>query len=190
MPTNEEIVLSYRKHENLFEVSKALDIPWQTVYWKLKKLGEPVIGNKSRWGSPSDKFASKGEMEFHRLVPFAVDCNKNSFQAKVDFIVNGYSVDIKCSTPKQISSKTSVLSYAFHIKKQIRTADFWVLFGYSDDRSKIMNTYLVPRDMINKIQTITISIKGHSKWSAFEVNPDDLCDFFVNLGEKGKQEKL
>jgi len=61
-------VLVYRKHMNLKLAAEELGMVWQTLYVHLKKLGEPVIGDKNRYGSPSDKLSRMAEKLFQELV--------------------------------------------------------------------------------------------------------------------------
>ena len=43
----------YRKHKNLKAASSELGVPLPTLYWRLKKAGEPVVGDKTTYGSDS-----------------------------------------------------------------------------------------------------------------------------------------
>lgn len=181
MITDEQIVESYRKHRRLFDVGKELSMPWQTVYVRLKNAGEPVCGDKSRYGSKLDRFAAKAERKFLDLVPFAEYMNVRKFQAEVDFIVNGKKVDVKASKEKKSNRRFESTRYSFSLKKQLESADFYVLFGFAPDGETMKNCFLIPRDMVNEIQTISIQCQGKSKWFDFEVAPESLSEFFSSF---------
>lgn len=180
---DKELIESYEKHKHLFTVSEEIGMPWQTVYWRLKRLGIQVTGDKERWGSVKDKFAAKGELLFSSLV-LCKNNNDNQFQSKVDFIVNGYFVDVKCSKKNKSNKKFTSERWMFSLKKQIESADFYVLFAYDANGDELLKTFLIPRDLISSIQTISISCNAKSKWSAFEVEKETLNDFFYNLPSK------
>jgi hypothetical protein len=165
-------VESYRRLKNLKLVGDELGIPWQTVYVHLRKVGEPVNGDKSRYGSDTDRLAAKAEAEFKRLVPWAEDQNERTFQARVDFIVDGFGVDVKSSTKR-------AGRWAFSLKKQELTADFFVCFAYEQD-----DTYaclLVPGDVCRKYQSMSLSATTRTKWWDYQIQPDQLAAFFRDM---------
>ena len=51
---NQEVI-AYRKHMNLKLAAAELGVAWQSLYVRLKQLGEPVTGDKMRYGSDRDK---------------------------------------------------------------------------------------------------------------------------------------
>lgn len=107
MNVQQQCIQAYRKHQNLKIAAEQVGIPWQTVYVHLRKAGEPVTGDKCRYGSETDRLAARAEREFTRRVPFAEDQNKVKFQSKVDFLVGGYSVDVKAARLRQTSINAS-----------------------------------------------------------------------------------
>lgn len=181
MTNDAKAISAYRKHKNLFPAAEELGIPWQTLYATLRRLGEPVTGDKERWGSEKDKFAVRGERLFQDLVPSAEDSNSDEWQSKVDFIVNGYAVDVKSAKRSLANSRYKSTRYAFHLRKQLEHADFYVCLGFSEDGSNLEVAYLIPRDMIRGIVTLSIPASGKSKWNAFQVDPDSLDGFFSAL---------
>jgi hypothetical protein len=90
----------YDKHLNLKMAAKELGMKWQTLYWNLQQIGHPVTGDKTRYGSPTDKFAREVEQKFNLSIPYAEDLNSNKFQTKIDFKIKGLYVDVKASTKK------------------------------------------------------------------------------------------
>jgi hypothetical protein len=184
--TNEELcIASYEKHKNLKIVGSELNIPWQTVYVFLRNAGVPVTGDKLRYGSDSDRLAASAERSFLELVPRAVDQNRNKFQSKIDFTVNGYGVDVKAANRKVIG-KSKVGTWPFSIKKQEIFADFFVCFAMDND-GKIKHTLLIPAELSKNYSTIRIgdgekSING--KWWDYLIDKDKISDFFDSLPPK------
>lgn len=172
-------IAAYEKHKNLKIAADELGVKWQSLYYQLKKAGVPVIGDKAKYGSDKDKLADKAEALFQMLVPFAENQNGLKFQSKVDFMVDGQKVDIKASTLKRASPRSTVKRWAFSVKKQEFLADFLVCFAFDDYESyKIL---LIPGEFIRFYQSISISEKGNSKWLDFVISPLDLQMFFSEL---------
>lgn len=183
--TNEERCVDlYRKYKNLKIVGSKLGIPWQTVYVILKRNNISVCGDKLRYGSNSDRLAAISERNFIDLVPNAINQNRKSFQSKIDFMVNGYGVDIKASNRKTVG-KSNISTWAFSIKKQEIIADFFVCFAMENENIKY--TLLIPSEISKNYSTIRIgdgknSIKG--KWWDFIIDKNYLNDFFMKLPKK------
>lgn len=166
---------SYEKHKNLKLSADELGMKWQNLYYHLRKNGIDVVGDKSKYGSDSDKLAAKAELNFLRIVPFANYNNKQKFQSKVDFNINGLNIDIKSSELHFSSKKFSSKRWAFSLKKQELIADFFVAFGYENENCTI---FLFPSEIIKNYQTVSINPYGKSKWLQYVVTEDELHDFF------------
>ena len=173
-----DIALAYSKHKNLKLAAAELGMKWQTLYVQLRKLNIPVTGDKSRYGSDTDRLAAKAELEFKRLVPFAVNQNEVKFQSKFDFLVGSEKVDIKVSNLNRSCARLQRLRWAFSVKKQEFCANFIVCFGMTDDGYKI---FLIPGECVKAYQSISISQNGKSKWLQYEILPEDLTIFFKDL---------
>lgn len=171
----EKIKNSYEKHKNLKLSADELGIKWQTLYYHLKANNIPVVGDKSKYGSDSDKLAAKAELHFKKLVPHAKNNNDLKFQSKVDFIVGDLNVDIKASELHFSSKKFKSKRWAFCVKKQEFLADFIVAFGYEEEKVTI---YLFPYEIIRFMQTISINPYGLSKWSQYKITEQELTEFF------------
>jgi len=182
MDIQQECVNAYRKHKNLKLAAIDVGIPWQSTYVHLRNAGEPVIGDKVRYGSDKDRLAAKGEALFKSLVPGAVDHNEEKYQSKLDFEVHGYSVDVKSSTLRLSNKACKLRRWAFSMKKQEMLADFFVCvcFGADGELSKIM---LIPGEIVRKYATISLSEMG-SKWDDYVVDPGSLDPFFKSLPPK------
>ena len=181
IPDVDPCVARYRDLKNLKLVGSELGIPWQTVYTRLKRAGEPITGDKSRYGSETDRLAARAERWFQAVVPEAVDQNQECFQAPVDFIVGAHRIDVKVSRPH--TSKSGVLQWCWSIKKQASTADFFVciaLLSVGDDL-KVFRTLAIPGELARHYQTIRISWSGsvRGKWSDYEITPSALSQFFA-----------
>ncbi|MBV2128206.1 hypothetical protein [Arsukibacterium indicum] len=183
MTNTENCIKAYRKHKHLKNAADELGIKWQALYRVLVAANEPVMGDKERYGSESDKFARLGEAHFAELVPYAEDQNKTKFQSKCDFLVRGFKVDVKCARPaiKQATCKNK--SWAFSVKKQRLVADFIVCIGY-DEAGKPCFYLLIPGEIARNHGTISLSISRKGKWWDYEVSKEDIEPFFASLIEK------
>lgn len=169
-----EEINTYRKHKNLKVASEVLGIPLPTLYWRLKKAGEPVMGNKRVHGSDKDKMAAHSESLFKKIVPFAKDNNQKEFQSRIDFTVHNYSVEIKSATLR--SGGKGNMRWAFDLRKQEKIADFFICFALNDDWA-VNRILFIPGDVIATYQTLSLSA-GKSKWNDYVVSEQDIRDFF------------
>ena len=179
----EKAIEAYGRHKNLKIAAAEVGIPWQKLYLILRKAGIPMVGDKLRYGSDRDKLAALAECEFHRLVPDAVSMNKIRWQAKYDFTVHGFRVDVKSSMPRRLNKKYSAESWAFSFKKQSLECDFICCFCVSHDRT-INHVLLVPSEFFAGIQTVSVSCNGGSKWLDYTIAANDLSEFFAELKER------
>lgn len=171
---------SYSKHNNLKLAADELGMGWQNLYYHLKKNGVSVVGDKTKYGSASDKLAAKAELLFSKIVPYATNNNEKTFQAKIDFYVNDLKIDIKSSELHFSSKKFKSKRWAFSLKRQEMFADFFVAFGYEGEKVTI---FLFPSEIIKHYQTISINPYGQSKWLQYMVTEPDLLEFFNNFSE-------
>lgn len=173
-------ILAYRRHMNLKLAAQELGVAWQSLYVHLKKLGEPIIGDKLRYGTDRDKLGAMAESLFKKLVPFADDQNRLRFQSKVDFLAFGSKVDVKCSMPRQLNKKSASLSWSFSFKKQALVCDFICCFCLNQEK-EVDRILLVPKEFFEGLQTVSVSCTGGSKWNDYCVDPADLAPFFTTL---------
>lgn len=178
----EEEIRVYEKHKNLKIAANELGVKWQSLYVRLKKAGVPVVGDKARYGCDKDRLANKAESIFQSLVPNAISQNDIKFQSKVDFMVGDKKIDVKCSNLNQGLKSSPLKRWAFSVKKQEFIADFLVCFAFigSVDSYKLL---LIPGELIRKYQSISISENLNSKWLDYQIDPDEINDFFVDLNE-------
>ena len=171
---------AYEKHKHLKNAADELGIPWQTLYVHLKKEGVPVCGDKSTYGSLKDKLAAHGEEIFKKIIPTAIDNNQSKFQAKVDFHVGSYAVDVKTATPRKPYPKYHSFSWSFSLRKQSMEADFFVFVALDSEKNESM-FFLIPAEMVRGKQTISIPLSLKSKWKNFMIEKRDLKLFFNQL---------
>ena len=171
----EQLKSAYDKHRNLKLAANELGVKWQTLYWHLKKANHHIVGDKSKYGSATDKFAAKAEQEFLEMVPSAIYMNTRKYQCKYDFEINGLKVDVKASNLKNMSHTSQSKRWMFSIKKQELIADFIIGMAYTN--SNLNRMFLFPRESIRYRSTISIPEHG-SKWDAYEVSKEDLIYFF------------
>jgi len=167
----------YRRHKNLKIAAAELGLNWQTLYTRLKRAGEPVTGDKLRYGTDRDRLGAMGEALFKDWVPAADDLNAKKFQAKYDFDVGAFKVDVKASKPHQLNKKYAAKSWAFSFKRQALIADFVCCFCLSEDKA-IQHVLLVPKEFFVGLQTVSVSCDGHSKWLDYSIPASDLAEFF------------
>lgn len=177
----EKCVEAYSRLKNLKLVGNELGVAWQAVYVQLRKAGVSVTGDKARYGSVTDRLATRAEHIFAKTVPFAVDANSEKFQAAIDFTVFGWDVDVKAS--RCLSHKDDAPRWAFCINKQKDKADFFVLYAF-DLELNVKYVFLVPNEVATASSSISIPASLKSKWADYMVAEDDLRPFFELLGQK------
>ena len=179
----DKMISLYSEDQNLKIVASKLDIPWQTVYWWLKKEGISVTGNKSKYGCLKDRIGVIGENMFKEVFPDAVDQNKLSFQPEFDFLLKDFKLDVKTSFPRDMKCRNSSgvkYRWGFNTRRQ-QEADFiigYCLTGNVDDW-KLEHIMLIPNEFLQEIQTISISCdqRTRSKWMDFKVEEHELIEF-------------
>lgn len=174
--TIQEMKNAYDKRKNLKLAAADIGMKWQTLYWYLKRENHPVIGSKSEYGSDKDKFAARAESDFKKMIPSAIDMNKEKFQSKYDFKVNDLKVDIKASNLHSGIKYSKYMRWAFSLRKQEMFADFIVGMAYKNN--ELFKLFLFPSEQVRFRQTITISERGSNKWSDYEISKEELQEFF------------
>lgn len=175
-------IQAYEKHKNLKLAAEEIGIPWQTLYVHLKRSGVQVVGDKLRYGSDKDKLAAIAESKFLELVPFAKNMNATKYQSKFDFMAGCLKVDVKAAKPHKPNAKYPSKCWSFSIKKQALICDFIVCFCFSESRD-LVHTLLVPKEFFSGLQTVSVSCNGASKWLDYEVQPENLHDFFSAVND-------
>ncbi len=174
-------ISAYEKHKHLKLAADEIGMKWQTLYVRLRKNNIQVTGDKTKYGSMSDKIGARGERDFSKLVPDAVDQNESQFQAPIDFVVNGVTVDVKASQRRLGNKNCKNERWAFSIKKQESSCDFFVFMAYTKNHESLERVFLVPGDICRFLSSISITCSGSSKWHDYEVSPNELSVFFNDL---------
>ena len=177
----EKCIEAYARLKNLKLVGEEVGIKWQAVYVHLRKAGVNVTGDKARYGSATDRLASRAERLFAEAVPFAVDANQVKFQAAIDFTVMGWEIDVKAA--RCISHKDDAPRWAFCINKQKDKADFFVFYAF-DGELNTQHVFLVPREIATTSASVSIPASLKSKWADYKVEQSELRKFFEQLGPK------
>lgn len=185
--TVDEMVSLYQELKNLKLVGEEMNIPWQTVYWWLKKEGVSVSGNKSLYGGFKDQIGLIGERLFRKAFPEAEDQNDKSFQPQFDFFLDGLKLDVKTSFPRDMkcrNSSTVKYRWGFNTRRQ-QEADFIVGYCMSGNLEdwKLEHIMLIPNEFLQDIQTISISCdqRTRSKWMDFKVEENELIEFLNSI---------
>lgn len=180
MPTIEEKIASYKKHQNLKIAAKELGMSFQTLYWQLKKEGVAITGNKERYGTEKDRFGLLAERMFQEIFPAAKDQNNVKHQAKYDFALGELKIDIKASKRASLGVGAGGDRWAFSIKRQINDCDFFVMFAFSKS-AEIEDIFLIPAELIVALSSISISCNGKSKWHAYSVTKEELYSCLTEI---------
>lgn len=171
---------AYRRHRNLKLAADELGMKWQTLYVHLRAAGVRVTGDKARYGSAKDRLGSFGESLFATDVPEAIDSNDAQFQANIDFVIGGWSVDVKTAAPSADGTR-----WAFSISKQKDRADFFVMFALDDAETRnVMLVLLMPREIATTATTVSLPVSLKSKWADYIVDRRELSAFFLALGDR------
>lgn len=178
---------AYKKYLNMRLASREIGIPLSTLYLHLKRAGVAIIGDKSRYGTESDKLAARAEKEFMKIVPFAKNMNSVKFQSKVDYMVGEYSIDVKASRLRNAGAKTKSQRWSFSLKKQELIADFFVCFAFDTTGEEIRKVLLIPGEVCRMYSSLSLS-QDYGKWSDYEVTEQELHDFFVQMTSIPKEQ--
>lgn len=180
----DKMISLYQEVKNLKLVGQEMSIPWQTVYWWLKKEGVSVSGNKSAYGGIKDQIGLIGERLFRKLFPKAEDQNERFFQPEFDFLLGGLKLDVKTSFPRDSKARSNTVIYrwGFNTRRQ-QNADYIICYcmdGELEDY-RVSHILLIPNEFIVGMQTISVSCKGKSKWLDFSVTENELKEFINSL---------
>jgi hypothetical protein len=181
--TIEQMKVLYSEHQRLHTVGDMMNIPWQTVYWWLKKEGVSVTGNKEKHGGAKDQIAIIGEKLFAKISDKAVDQNKLMFQPRFDYLLDNLKLDVKTSFLRSQCSRGGKINlrWAFNCKKQ-QEADYLICYCLSGglENYVVENILLIPNEFIQGLQTISVSPRT-SKWLDFGVSEGELKKFFTEF---------
>lgn len=172
--TIDEVLDSYKRLGSIPAVTQETGCPPYIVFkWlKFRKMLKPTDGMK--YGSASSKKGFEAEVEFKKLVPFAMPANEHlqSNCPSFDFDINGCSVDVKLSgirSGKRYEFKTSGRKHF--------SCDFYVVFCLTGESiSEGYRLLVIPAEIADTVGAISIAEK--SKYWDFEIQPTELAEFF------------
>lgn len=183
----------YQHNGNLRAITEAVGLSVWVVAKTLEELGlSPNWANYKAQAESSLK-GDVAEEEFRRLVPSAVDMNRQYARnnAVFDFIVGGKTVDVKLST--LVKSGKNFYQYAFKVRRTVEDnnlPDFFCLFcvidktkPFGEDNYSIL---LIPKEVIpSGNMKIAIVPKGGTANSSmywdFEVEPTVLASILGGI---------
>ena len=177
----ESVLAAYQKYGDLKTVCLETGCPPYIAYKWVKLSGLMKRKDSMRYGTQSSKVGAEAEAEFKRLVPYAMDANREleSNCAAFDFDINGTTVDVKFSR--------------FHADGQwiFRTAhakpiqpDFFVVFAAnqgSTDLSGGYSCFVIPNEILGSVKSV--GIKPGGMYWGFMIAPTELASFFSDFLE-------
>jgi len=177
MYTREQVIASYQRLGNIGAVCTETGCPPYVAY-KWLKIGKVLTSEEgTRYGTTGQKQGARAELEFARLVPFAMSTNKE-LQANCpafDFDINGTTVDVKFSS---LCGGRYRFNPASH--KPMRPDWYCVFLSAPDSKELDPQTcriLVIPDALVSGLKNVMIQKDGGRYWD-FEIRPDELADFF------------
>ena len=193
MYTREQVIECYQQHGNIAAVTHATGCPPYIAYkWlAMARLLRPQ--ERANYGTQGNKLSALAEMEFKKLVPFAMDANRHlqNNNPVFDFDVGGQTVDVKWSK----LGKKGV--YIFEVAANKAYApDWFALFcGHADAidervfKDSQYHLVLLPAAVVMGMAQLRFPAKGSkSKYWEFEIPPAELAGFFKDFIPAPNQE--
>lgn len=184
----------YQYNGNLRAITEAVGLTVWIVAKTLEQLGLPPNWANYKAQAESSVKGDIAEAEFRRLVPSALDMNRQYSRnnAVFDFVINEKTVDVKLSTLTK-SGRGSGQQYAFRTRRtpeDIELPDFYCVFCVIDkDKPFQEGNYhilLIPKEVIpDDNMRVAITKKGGTANSAmywdFEVEPTALASILGDI---------
>jgi len=179
MYTREQIIKSYQRTGNIKSVCIETGCPPYVAY-KWLKISKLLDAQEStRYGTNGQKQGALAELEFKRLVPFAMPTNKmleNNCPA-FDFDINGTTVDVKfCS----LCNSNGRYGFRTAQTKHLRPDWYCAFLANPDIKELIPGKYrilVIPDAMVQHIKSVSLHSNGGHYWD-FEIKPNELAKFF------------
>jgi len=179
MYTREQVIESYQRLGNIAAVCTETGCPPYVAYkWlKIGKVLTPEEG--TRYGTNGQKQGARAELEFARLVPFAMSANRELQRncPAFDFDINGTTVDVKFAS---LCAANGAYQFRTAHAKPMRP-DWYCVFlsapeskEFDAERCQIL---VIPDALVCGLKSVTIQKDGGRYWD-FEIKPDALADFF------------
>lgn len=173
--TKQEMIDLYVETNDFHEVKRQSGLPPYLVHIILTQAGVLKIQDKIQYGNKPQKLGGEAEALFQKLVPEAVDANRQ-FQKNnpvYDFVYRNLTIDVKYSSAmRDTRYKTDKIHW--HIRAQ-GNQDIIVAFLEREKGLELNEPYilLIPMNFIDVKQDLHISKIG--VWfNEFQVKADDL----------------
>jgi len=178
MYTREQVIHQYQRLGNIAAVCLETGCPPYIAY-KWLKIGKVLKTNEAaRYGTNGQRQGALAELEFQRLVPFAMSTNRE-LQANCpafDFDINGTTVDVK------FSSLTGTGRYVFRTAQtKLLRPDWYCAFLADPELQELVSgryrVVVIPDEAVQSVKSVSLAKTGGRYWD-FEINPKDLAGFF------------
>jgi len=150
------------------------------IAYKWLKIAKVLKSKEGmRYGTTGQKQGARAELEFKRLVPFAMPANEalqNNCIA-FDFDINGITVDVKFAS---LCEGSGVYTFRTAHSKPIRpdySCAFLAAPGLKELKSDQYRVLVVPDELVTNIKGVHIQKNSVRYWD-FEIAPNELAGFF------------
>lgn len=187
LSVEERCIAAYRSSPDLNTACQTAGVHKLTMFKILKMNGVMLIADRLKIGSPGSRMGASAEQEFLRLVPAAKSINAIcSSNPGFDFDVNGWRVDVKAAGPMRLPArKTPALRWQPRVSNGgpvSEHVDLFCLFLLFKPEAMAQECgyklYLLPADLVRGRRYISKTEGIPSELDEFEVQPDQLANFF------------
>jgi len=179
MYTKEQVISSYLRCGSISTVCSQTGCPPYVAYKWLKISKVLKTKEAARYGTNGQKQGALAELEFQRLVPFAMPANRtleNNCPA-FDFDINGITVDVKFSS---LCASTGTYQFRTAHSKPIKP-DYYCAFlaapGSKEMKRDHYRLLVIPDALVGELKGVNVRKEGGRYWE-FEIAPEKLADFF------------
>lgn len=186
--TKQEMIDLYVETNDFHEVKRQSGLPPYLVHIILTQAGVLKIQDKIKYGNKPQKLGGEAEALFQKLVPEAIDANRQ-FQKNnpvYDFVYRKLTIDVKYSSVRKDKRyKTDKIHWHIRVGSD---QDVIVAFLEREKGAELNEPYvlLIHKDFIDVKKDMHISKAGH--WfKEFQIKADDLemiLDGYADLLEE------
>lgn len=186
--TKQEMIDLYVETNDFHEVKRQSGLPPYLVHIILTQAGVLKIQDKIKYGNKPQKLGGEAEALFQKLVPEAIDANRQ-FQKNnpvYDFVYRNLTIDIKYSSAHTRKAyQTDTISWQLRAQGN---QDIIVAFLEREKGAELNEPYilLIPMNFVDVKKDLHISKSG--VWfNEFQVKADDLemiLDSYADLLEE------
>jgi len=170
--TREQVINAYQRLGNIKSVCIETGCaPYVAYKWlKISKL--LTTQESTRYGTNGQKQGARAELEFKRLVPFAMPTNKmleNNYPA-FDFDINGTTVDVKfCS----LCNGSGRYGFRTAQNKYMRPDWYCAFLANPEVKELIPGEYrilVIPDAMVQTIKSVSLYSSSGQYWTHRRIN--------------------